>query len=321
LLASDRLALGLLALGLLPLHLLALGLLAAGCAAPPPERLLAPDPARTGGLGEDGPFGVELELRRFRVRVDQVVDTDVFFPLEADGSRARGRRVAVVLHGGLVGRHRYRWLGRHLASRGLLVLAPGHALDLAFFEQGNAADVLHAARAAARRESDGLFGTMAEGPAAIFGHSLGGVVAAGTWDAARNDAGADFTHLGLFASYPASSTAAPHDASRARVLSLIGSVDGRVSVDQARAGAETIATSGAPVTFAIVEGMNHMQFADDVTAAEAANDGTATIGTAEARARALVLVDALVEDLETGASETLEQPTAWPAGVRDGSAP
>ncbi len=285
-----------------------------GCSASPLV-LRDADPSATGALGEDGRYGVLLVERRVRVRVDDGVDVDVLRPLEADGTPARGRPVVLLVQGGLVSRDRYRWLGEHLASRGFLVIAPSHALDLAFFEQGNALDVLGTLRTAARRPGDSLAGALGEGPAAIVGHSLGGVVGAGLWDAAPDR----LSHLVLLASYPQGSTLARRATGRA--LSIVGSADARVSEAQAGQGVRALETSGAPVTFAVIEGMNHMQVADRVSAEEAAAAGVATIDTDSARARVQWLIDALLLDLESGASGALDDPSRWPAGVREGALP
>ncbi len=283
-----------------------------GCA-PPPEELLAPDPARTLALGEDGPHGVELVVRRIRARVDHAIDLDVLVPLELDRTRARDCPVVLLVQGGLVGRERYRWLGIHLASRGFVVIAPGHALDLAFFEQGNALDALSTLRVASRREGDVLFSVLGEGPVAIVGHSLGGVVAATAWGQSPET----ITHLALLASYPQEGGFEVRE--RGRVLSLLGTEDGRTSFASASAGVRALATSGVPVTFASIEGMNHMQFTDGVTEAEAADDGVATVDDATARARLLVLLDALFADFSGADGTLLDDPIRWPGGVTEAS--
>jgi len=233
----------------------------------------------------------------------------------AEGGPAGGRPGVVLLQGGLVSRDRYRWLGEHLASRGFLVIAPSHALDLAFFEQGNGLDVLGALRTAARRPGDSLSGGLADGPAAVVGHSLGGVVGAGLWAGAPDR----FSHLVLLASYPQGSSVPSRSTGRA--LSIVGSADARVSEAQAGQGVRALETSGAPATFAVIEGMNHMQVADRVSASEDAAAGLATIDTETARAHVQWLIDALLEDLETGASAELDDPSRWPAGIREGVLP
>lgn len=279
--------------------------------APPPEEVLAPDASRTLVLGEDGPYGVELVARRIRARVDQAIDVDVLVPLELDGAMRRACPVVLLVQGGLVGRERYRWLGIHLASRGFVVIAPGHALDLAFFEQGNALGALSTLRVASRREGDALFGVLGEGPAAIVGHSLGGVVAATAWGQSPET----ITHLALLASYPQEGGFEVR--AGGRVLSLLGTEDGRTTFANASDGVRALLTSGVPVTFASIEGMNHMQFTDGVSADEAANDGVATVDVDEARARVLVLLDALMSDFAGADGSLLDDPSRWPDGVTE----
>jgi len=213
----------------------------AGCATPP-VRLREPDATRSLALGSEGPFGVELHVRDVRVRLDEVIAVDVLVPLEMDGTPRSGSPVVLLVQGAFVGRERYRWLGVHLASRGFAVLAPGHLLDLAFFEQGNALAALGTLRAATDREGDALYGVLADGPIAIVGHSLGGVVAATAWGQSPELV----THLVLLASYPQEGSFAPRAAGR--VLSLLGTEDGRTSRAQAGAGAIALRTSEAPVT-------------------------------------------------------------------------
>lgn len=262
-------------------------------------------------LGSEGPFGVELHVRDVRVRLDEVIAVDVSVPLEMDGTPRSGSPVVLLVQGGLVGRERYRWLGVHLASRGFAVVAPGHMLDLAFFEQGNALAALGTLRAASRRDGDDLYGVLAEGPVAIVGHSLGGVVAATAWAQSPELV----THLVLLASYPQEGSFAPR--ATGRVLSLLGTEDGRTSLEAASAGVDALESSEVPVTFALIDGMNHMQFVDGVTNAEASDDGVPTVDAAVARARLLVLLDALMADLDGGDGSLLDDPSRWPEGVQE----
>jgi alpha-beta hydrolase superfamily lysophospholipase len=159
-------------------------------------------PSARASLGERGPFGVLRVPRRVRARVDAAIDVTVLVPLEASGATTRRRPVAVLVHGGLVSPERYEWLAVHLAMRGFVVLVPAHALDLAFFEQENAIAALRVLRARPREPGDPLEGTMDDEPAAILGHSLGGVVAASLWDEHPEE----LDELVLFASFPAGST-------------------------------------------------------------------------------------------------------------------
>jgi len=286
-------------------------LLLVACA-PERTRLLDPDDTRTMTLGQDGPFGVELVVRSVRIRVDETVDVDVMLPLDPEGEALANAPVVLFVQGGLVGRARYRWIGRHMASRGFAFVSPAHAFDIAFFQQGNALDVLASVRASSHRSQDALAGTLSDGPVAIIGHSLGGVVAATAWGGAPSTV----SHLALLGSYPQESSFGQHPGARA--LSLLGTEDGRTSRDNATAGVRALETSGAPVTYALVEGMTHMQFADEVSTSEAADDGTPMVETAVARARLQVLLDALLESFAGREGSLLDAPSAWPLGLTPG---
>lgn len=294
-----------------------LSILAAACVEPA-RVVRSPDASAAAlddvaSLGEDGPYGVRLVPRAVRVRVDERIDVDVFVPVEVDGSNARARPVAVFVHGGLVAPERYAWLAVHLASRGFVVLVPSHALDLAFFEQGNAIEALVALRRRAADPSDALFGTMDDRPAAILGHSLGGVVSASLWDE-RPD---DFDELVLLASYPSGSTLRPR--SQGRALSIVGSADARVSITQTREGVRALATSGRPAELVVIDGMNHMQVADDVSASESEAAGTPSIDEATARDRVAWMIDALLFPRTGGSFEPLDDDSRWPPGVGRGA--
>lgn len=247
--------------------------------------------------------------RRVRVRVDAAIDVTVLVPVEATSAPARRRPVAVLVHGGLVSPDRYEWLAVHLATRGFVVLVPAHALDLAFFEQENAIAALRVLRDRSREPGDPLEGTMDDAPAAILGHSLGGVVAASLWDEHPED----FDELVLFASFPAGSTMRTRSTGRA--LSIHGGADARVTLAQASDGVSSLATSSRPATLAVIDGMNHMQIADRVSASEAAAAGTASIDEATARARLRWLVDALLWPRVGGADDALADDSDWPDGV------
>lgn len=285
----------------------------AGCA---PGASVVADPAPTAtptseraSLGERGAFGVLRVPRRVRVRVDAAVDVTVLVPLEPSGARARRRPVAVLVHGGLVSPDRYEWLAVHLATRGFVVLVPAHALDLAFFEQENAVAALRVLRDRSREPGDPLEGTMDDAPAAILGHSLGGVVAASLWDEHPEE----FDELVLFASFPAGSTMRTRSSGRA--LSIHGGADARVTLAQASDGVRALATSGRPATLAVIDGMNHMQIADRVSEGEASAAGIATIDEAAARARLRWLVDAMLWSRVGGAADALDDDAEWPDGV------
>lgn len=280
--------------------------LALGCA-PPPRVLLEPDAARGAALGDDGPFGVTLHERTFRVRIDDAVDADVLVPTVEGGRAAPRRPVVVFLHGGFVGRERYRALTAHLASRGAFVIAPGHLLDLPFFEEGNGLDVLQTLRRITQRAGDPLEGATDDGPVLVIGHSLGGVIGASLFGAAPDAV----SHLALLASYPASSDFSSRPPRPGRVLSIAGGADSQVSLERATEGARALATSGVRVDLAVVDGMSHMQFADGAGDAE-----TPAIDDATALARTRVMLDALLEEFFGRESVLLDEPARWPEGVR-----
>lgn len=256
-------------------------------------------------------YGVGLLERTFRVRVDETVSAQIYLPL-APGEEtlaSGGFPVVLSVHGGLVASEQYEWMNVHLASRGVAVIAPRHAFDLAIFEQGNALDVLRAARRAATREKDVLYGRLDEGAVMAIGHSLGGVVAARAWV----DAPDEVTHLVLLASIPNPSDPIEARAdSDAFVLSITGERDGRISVAEVAEGAERFA---APTTMAVIEGMNHFQWVDGATAAQWESDDPATIDVGEARQRVVRLLDEAVHSFVSGDREYWNDLDRWPAGV------
>jgi predicted dienelactone hydrolase len=279
--------------------------------APAPVSLLEPDRARAGVPGADGPFGALWLSRTFRVRGDRAVDADVVAPTEDGVDTARGPFFPVLLvQGGSVPVERYHWLAAHLASRGAIVVAPHHALDLAFFSQGDGLDGLAALRrAAADEDDDFLGGRVADEPALAIGHSLGGVVASNAF--AGDERGV--THLALLAAVPNPGI----DVSRrsGRVLAVAGASDGLITPAEIVEGARAFR---APKTVAVVEGLTHFQLTDDPTEENLEREGTTSpLPVAEARARALFLVDALFADLqrEPEGTRLLDDPATWPAGV------
>jgi hypothetical protein len=92
-----------------------------------------------------------------------------------------------------------------------------------------------------------------------------------------------------------------------------------VTLAQASEGVRATATSGLPATLAVIDGMNHMQIADRVSASEASAAGTATIDEAVARARLRWRVDALLWPRVGGAADALDDDTDWPDGVTRGA--
>jgi dienelactone hydrolase len=260
---------------------------------------------------ERSSYGVGLLERSFRVRVDEVVRTKIYLPLEpgSDGLADGDFPVVLSIHGGLVTPTQYEWMNLHMASRGYVVVAPSHDFDLAIFEQGNAADVLSALRRASKRSGDSLQGRVRQGPVLAIGHSLGGVIAARTW----LDVADEVTHLVLLSSLPNPADDVEwRDDSRAFVLSLTGSLDGRITVDEVVEGAQRFT---APTTIAVIEGMNHFQWVDAPTREQWESDRAATIDVMEARRLALSMIDEALEAFRTGDRSFFDNPALWPTGV------
>lgn len=302
-------------LGGLAACLLAVGLTASACVEKSYVVVDVPDERDSEGpaLGKDGRYGVGWLERRFRVRVDDHVRTDVFLPLASADSLADGPFPVVVgIQGGDVASDAYRWLYTHIASRGFVVLAPDHPDDLAIASVGNATEVLRAARARAETGQGPLADRLAEQRALALGHSLGGVVAAKNWLYQPSA----FSHLVLLASYPASGDDVGRHSrpDRDAVLSLVGGADKRLSVEisEARRRLEKI---NAPTTFAVVEGMNHYQWGDLPSTDQLRNDGPPTVDTSIARSRATYLLDALLRTFRGQPAPILASPPLWPDGL------
>jgi len=270
-------------------------------------------PGGSGAVGEDGPYGVGWVQRRFRVRVDESIEADVFVPMESSTRVADGPFPTVVgIQGGRVPSEAYRWMYRHVASRGFVVIAPRHAAQLAIFETGNAPETLAAVRRHSERTSGPLEAMVDDRRALVMGHSLGGVVAAKNWLYQPEM----FSHLAMFASYAAESEDFERSVSgkEDRILSVIGGRDERSdnAVRKARTGVERFE---APATFGIVEGMNHYQWGDLPTTGQLSKDAPSTVDTEVARRRFLPLLDAFLRGF-TGKDESLlGRPDDWPEGV------
>jgi dienelactone hydrolase len=245
--------------------------LAAGCAAAP-ELLVAPDAARDGLDGTDGPHGAAALARVYPARITDTVATTVVVPADADGAVLPGPwPVAVFVHGGLVPPARYQWIALHLATRGVVVALPSSPLDLAIMASGNASAALDGILADADGGPlDGAVDTAA--PVLIGGHSLGGTVAALDWVADDR-----FGALLLGASYPAggSDTASRADTP---VLALVGSEDGSAPPSDVEAQLGDL-----DCVYGVVDGLNHYGWTDDATDKELANDGVASRPLEDAR--------------------------------------
>ncbi|MEM6926535.1 MAG: alpha/beta hydrolase [Myxococcota bacterium] len=258
-----------------------------GCAVGTPELLVLPDADRAGEAGELGPFGAAwLELAA-PARVTEVVPVDVVFPTEDDfdteiGVAVTGAPVVVMIHGGLVPPERYRWLGEHWATRGYVTLLPRAELDLAISQPGNGAVALDALRRVSR--GGGRFAGIVDddGPVAVGGHSLGGVMAARQWT--RDD---DLDLLLMMASFPANGDAIEEQAGRA-VIGVSGTTDQSLTPDDFVD--RNLERFGEPPLW-LVEGLNHYGWTDDPTEGELAGDGPLQGELDALRSTALTLLD------------------------------
>lgn len=276
--------------------LLVLFLLAACGPEEPFTEVLAPDADASGAPGERGSLGVEASRRVLVDDEGRSVESLVYRPV------GEGPFPPVVfIQGGLVSAERYEWAGVHLASRGAVVALPEHAFDLALFSPDNPDIALGGLRA---NEETAAF---LDGPALALGHSLGGVLAANSWQRSGVD---DFLHLALLASIPDGEQSFPGK-DGGRVVSVVGSRDQSLTPDEARDGAEDL----PDVTGAIVDGMNHYQWTDDATEGELDGDGEPTLSLEEARRLGMTLVDALLEDLRGDPAPLLDDPSLWPEGL------
>lgn len=288
----------------------------AGCG-PPTEPVLVLEPiAVPDQLGERGAYGVARLSRPLRVRGDDSVQVHVYAPADGQGRFLQGPfPPAVFVHGGRVEALRYHWWMTHMASLGFVVIAPEHTLELALFSQGDGIDALEALEALAEQPRDPLHGVLDVGaPGVAFGHSLGGVVATALW----LDHPERFELLLLASSQPAPGDAealAERGARGGRVLSVTGGRDGRISPAEVAQGAAVIADSGAPTTVAVVEGMNHVQWTEEPTEAERAEDDEPTVELEQARQRALWILDSTVRAWRAGPGASLPDTEQWPEGV------
>ncbi|MGM0555325.1 MAG: alpha/beta hydrolase [Myxococcota bacterium] len=277
----------------------------------------AEPPAYAQNTDDLGDYEVVQMERRYRVRVDETVKTRIFVPAEGDEPIQGDFPVVLFGHGGAVTPERYDWLCSHIASRGFVVLAPHHALNLAIFARGNLLDVLETARRAAQAPNDPLNDVIGGGRVAAIGHSLGGVIAGYAW----LDHPDKVSHLGLLASFPDGADRGerlgPPVPESEFVLSIIGSKDGLLDVEEAATELEGV---DAPRALAVVEGMNHFQFTDGITSGEAGRDSEPDIETDRARELVLFLVDGWLDDFVNDNDTRLRSTDAWPMGLVPGEA-
>jgi Alpha/beta hydrolase family len=277
------------------------------CGAPVEDGvLLEPDPEAQGALGTRGPFGARVERRKLTPEQGGSVLADVFVPFVREGADPCPCAPFLFVQGGSVAVERYRWIGAHLASRGLVVAAATHPVDIAFFAVDHTERALGGLRATSADEGDALFGKVADLPAIVAGHSLGGVVATKTWAQTEPY---QVQHLVLLASFPQEGERVGDRGGR--VLSIVGARDRRSEVAEVQAGAE--AFEDAQVV--VVDGMNHYQWTDDAKQSELESDGEATEETDVVRGRALAFIDALVNDVRGAAFYPFDDEGAWPEGT------
>ena len=280
------------------------GVTTTGCA-PETTVLLQADGARAGALGDDGPLGALLTTRTIRVRGDRPLSVDIITGSDDDVTAHGDGSPVLIVQGGAAAVERYHWLGAHLASRGATVVMPHYLADLAFFSTTDGSDSLFALRDLAARPDDALFGTVSDAPALAVGHSLGGVVAAGTFEG-DPDVGA----LALLSSYP--DPAATLTRTTGTVVSIVGAEDGLVALDQVQTGVDAFQTTAVG---AVVEGLTHFQLTDDASDADREREGTVGGDVDVGRARAAFLIDAILPG-GTGADVgVIATPAIWPAGL------
>jgi dienelactone hydrolase len=267
-----------------------------GCGTAAPVLLVPPDGVRTGEDGDQGPSGAGVLRTAVAARVTEAVPVTVVYPADEGGgpdSSGGTWPVVVLVQGGLVEADRYLWLATHLATRGYLALLPEHPTDLAITATDNAAAVLRGLR----NDPPALLAeeVAPDAPAAVMGHSLGGVVSAMAWV----DAPDLFDAVGLFASFPAESTDVAARAG-SPALSLIGSMDGSADPAEAAAGAERF---GQPVFFGVVEGMNHYDWTDDASRAELSGDFEPSRPQEDTRRDARYVIDTFLDAYLAGRAD------------------
>jgi alpha-beta hydrolase superfamily lysophospholipase len=193
-----------------------------------------------------------------QARVTERVNVTVVFPADSQGNLRRPVApsfypIVLFIHGGLVPFDQYRWLARHFATRGYVVVGAAHVLDLAVFQPDNSLAALRAVRAASTVAGHTLEGAVgATSPVIVMGHSLGGVIA--TWEWTNQP----MQGVVLLASYPATDAVAT-PALQSPVLSISGSQDGQAHVEDVTRGWQRFAS---PKLLAIVDGMNHYNWTD-----------------------------------------------------------
>jgi len=251
------------------------------------ELLLSPDTKRQGKDGQPGPYGVGLASWFLQSRVSEGIYTDVLFPATQEGTLDRTKApypCILFVHGGLVPAKRYRWLAKHFASRGYVVLMPSHLGNLALLEYHNVWLSLRSLREKATSSTSNLLSGAieAKGKSVVMGHSLGGVVSSWLWVERP-----EITGIAMLASWPSDGT---NVAARkgSPVLSIIGSNELKESRDKA---IEQSKSFQEPRILGFVKDMNHYDWTDGTTPEELEIDGPASSDLPKARRHVFRLLD------------------------------
>ncbi|MEO0605250.1 MAG: alpha/beta hydrolase, partial [Myxococcota bacterium] len=193
------------------------------------------------------------------------------------------------------------------ATRGYVTVLPRAELDLAISQPGNGAVALDALRRTARGDGP-LAGIVADdGPVAVGGHSLGGVMAARQW--ARDD-GLDL--LMLMASFPANGDPIEDQAGRA-VIGVSGTTDQSLTADDF---VDRNLERFGETSLWLVDGLNHYGWTDDATEGELAGDGPLEGELDDLRGTALTLLDRALDVHLRQAGLDLDAPVAGATQVQ-----
>lgn len=208
---------------------------------------------------------------------------EIVFPSDEGGDLAVEDAPAIVLvHGGFAEPARYRWMAIHWATRGYVVAMPRADWLLAITQTGNGDVALDLLREEAAGDGP-LAGVVApDGPVAVAGHSLGGVIATLQW---ADDPGVE--GLMLFASYPSAGTDLS-EASGKPVVALAGSTDEVAPREEIESALERL---DDPLWYGVVDGLNHYGWTDDPSPSELRRDGPETRPVADARRDAHRVLD------------------------------
>lgn len=212
------------------------------CAACGPSLETAADPSRSGTPGEDGPWGARVTTENMPLGALPPRRVTLVMPDDGHGGRPDHVDGIVFVQGGLVDRHRYDWLARHLATRGFAVVLPEYTGWLAFFEPGvTAAAVEHL-----RHRVGPSLRTVTS-----MGHSLGGVMAA--------RAAATLPDVDALVLLASEATAEDAAALSIPVVVVAGTADQSEGVDRAHAAFDAL-QPGA--WFATVLDLTHFSWTD-----------------------------------------------------------